>query len=621
MAVINKVAQLMSSAKHRTVNYLLFAASLIVYTVNIAHNGYGYLFVSAPVRSMHYKLANIVDITYDAGGIVGVDKTPVALWFQYLATKIFGFNTFGLHLPSAICGAACVVLIKIIVTRVHGNSAGLLSGCILLITPGFLAVSRSNAVDVVCIMFVLLGLNAYMSAQTENGRNTYKYLVLSGIFIGLGFLTKMWAAAFILPALLVYLLVRYRMTLETFKQTGILLVATVALPVLWILQSILRQDVPHVANSGNGNILGLIWGHNGPGRVLGFNSGNEVVGMEAIGPLGQAGSIGKFMQFGGPTGILRLFNASFGDQNMWFALIALVGVVVMLTQRKSSRKLTALLGGWVLTVYLVLSYASYGTHVYYSSAIAPGIAGIAGISIVHMLTNNQRKHITVGIILWAFTNLIFVMRVDNYLIPIVCTLLAVLGGPAIAAAKIPAKYLTVPLILMSVSPLFWAYAGIANPQRNSFPDARPLTAEMQATINSRGTTQIGPMGGGFPGENYSKAVAQWLENKQENTLWMAATYSATQSSEWVVHGYTLLPLGGVFGGDKIVSLNEVDTYVSERKLRYFLVPDDTTRMGPGLQSTEILIKVKDVCPVVKELTLVKEHVYDCFGVSLTDLRP
>lgn len=620
MAVVDKVIQLLNSAKHRTVNCLLFGAGLIVYITNIMHNGYGYLFVSAPVRSMHYKLANIVDITYDAGGIVGVDKTPVALWFQYLATQIFGFNTFGLHLPSAICGAACVVLLKIIVTKVHGNFAGLLSGCILLLTPGFLAVSRSNAVDVVCIMFVLLGLNAYMSAHTESGRNTYKYLILSGIFIGLGFLTKMWAAAFILPALFVYLLVRHRMTLETVKQTGYLLVSTVALPILWVLQSMLRQDVPYVTSSGNGNILGLIWGHNGPGRVLGFNSGNEVVGMEAIGPLGQAGSIGKFMQFGGPTGVLRLFNTSFGDQNMWFALIALVGAMVMLTQRKSSRKLIALLGGWVLAVYLVLSYASYGTHVYYSSAIAPGIAGLAGISIVHMLKNNQRKYITLGIMLWAFTNLLFITRVDNYLIPIVCTLLAAVGAMLMSATKIPTKYFTVPLILMSVSPLFWAYAGIVNPQRNSFPDARPLTAEMRDIINSRGTTQIGPKDSGFPGANYNKAVAQWLENKQENTLWMAATYSATESSEWVVNGYTLLPLGGVFGGDKIVSLNEVNTYVNERKLRYFLVPDDTTRMGPGLQATEILVKVKDVCPVIKELTLINEHVYDCLGVPLTDSR-
>lgn len=618
MAAIDKVAQLLNSATHRTVNYLLFVLSLLVYTVNIAHNGYGYLFVSAPVRSMYYKLVNVVDITYDAGGIVGVDKTPIALWFQYLTTKIFGFNAFGLHLPSAICGAACVVLLKIIVTKAHGNFAGLLSGCILLITPGFLAVSRSNAVDVVCIMFVLLGLNAYMSAHRGNERNTYKYLAISGVFIGLGFLTKMWAAAFILPALLAYLLVRHRSALETIKQTGVLLVSAVALPALWVSQSMLRQDVPYTTSSGNGNMLGLVWGHNGPGRVLGFNSENEVVGMEAIGPLGQAGSIGKFMQFGGPTGILRLFNTSFGDQNMWFALIALVGAVVMFTQRKSSRKLTALLGGWVLTVYFILSYASYGTHIYYSSAIAPGIAGLAGISIVHMLKTSQHKYITLGVMLWAFTNLLFITRVDNYLLPIVCTLLAAVGALAMMATKISTKYFTIPLLLMSVSPLFWAYAGIINPQRNSFPDARPLTAEMRATINSRGTTQIGPKNGGFPGENYNKAVAQWLKNKQGNTIWMAATYSATQSSEWVVNGYTLLPLGGVFGGDKIVSLDEVNTYIREQKLRYFLVPDDTTRMGPGLQATEILIRVKDVCPAVAEITLVNERVYDCLGVSLTD---
>ncbi len=616
MAVTNKIVQIVNGSTRITTNFLLFALSFAAYTVNIAHNAYGYLFVSAPVRSMHYQLNNIIDITYDAGGLVGVDKTPVALWFQFFSTKILGFNTLGLHLPSALCGAACVVLLKIIVTKVHGNFAGLLSGCVLLITPGFLAVSRSNAVDVVCIMFVMLGLNAYMSSIAQSGKTTYKYLAMSGIFVGLGFLTKMWAALFILPALLAYLWVKQNAFKETIKQTVILTVSTAILPMFWILQSMLRAT-PYVTSSGNGNILGLIWGHNGPGRILGFNSGNEVVGMEAIGPMGQAGKVGNFLQFGGPTGILRLFNTSFGDQNMWFALVALVGTIVMLTQNKTPRKLVALLSGWVLAVYLILSYASYGTHIYYSSALAPGIAGLAGISVAYMIKSRRHKYLGIGIVLWAFTNILFTVRVDDYLIPIICSLSAVLATMGLVLRKMPLKYFTIPLLLLSVSPAFWTYSGIVNPQRGSFPDARPLNDDMKNIINSRDALHMGVKGGGFPGGNYDKAVALWLNENQKDSLWMAATYSATQSSEWVVNGYTLLPLGGVFGGDKIVSLDEVNTYISEQKLRYFLVPEDTTRMGPGLQATEILIRVKDVCPTVAEIALVNERVYDCLGVSLT----
>lgn len=620
MAVVDKVTQLLDGTKNRTTNLLLFAVSLAAYTINITHNAYGYLFISAPVRSMHYKLSNIVDITYDAGGLVGVDKAPVALWFQYLSTKILGFDTLGLHLPSALCGAACVLLLKTIVTKVHGNFAGLLSGCVLLITPGFLAVSRSNAVDVVCLMFVLLGLNAYMTSCAESGKKTYTYLAMSGIFIGLGFLTKMWAGVFILPALLAYLWIKQRAFKETVKQTILLTMSTLILPALWILQSILRAT-PYVTSSGNGNILGLIWGHNGPGRILGFNSGNEIIGMEAIGPMGQAGKIGNFLQFGGPTGILRLFNTSFGDQNMWFALISLVGTIVMLTQKKTPRKLVALLSGWVVTVYLILSYASYGTHIYYSSALAPGIAGLTGISVAYMLKNNRRNHLGAGIVFWALTNIVFTVRVDAYLIPLICSLSAVLAALGLVIRRMPVKYLTIPLLLLSVSPAFWTYSGIINPQRGSFPDARPLNKDMQNIINSRDTLHMGPKGGGFPGGNYDKAVAQWLKENQKDTLWMAATYSATQSSEWVVNGYTLLPLGGVFGGDKIVSLDEVNTYIKEGKLRYFVVPDDTTRMGPGLQATEILIKVKGVCTAVEEPLLTNERIFDCKGIPLTILSP
>jgi len=615
--MLNKVARLVTGAKNKTTSWILFVAGMAAYTINIGHNGYGYLYISAPVRSMHYRAGNLLDITYDAGGIVGVDKAPVALWLQYLSTKIMGFNALGLHLPSAVCGAISAVVLKNMVTKAHGKTAGILSGCMLLLTPGFLAVSRSNAVDVVCIMLVLLGLNAYMSAQTGNVPVTYKRIILSGTLIGLGFMTKMWAATFVLPALVLYTVLKNRATTETLKRVGALLGSAIALPGLWIGQAMLRSGVPYVTSSGNGNVLGLIWGHNGPGRVLGFNLENEVLGMEALGPTSTIGSVGKFLQFGGPVGILRLFNTNFGDQNMWFAALAAVGAATILTQKRTPVTLTLVLGGWVTAVYLVLSYASYGTHIYYSSAIAPGIAGVAGITAAHIITHAKRLHLLAATAVWAATNLLFVTRVDNYLLPIAGTAGAVLAAGAVAITKTSKKaHLSLPFVLLSVAPAFWAYSGITNPQRNAFPDARPLTVEMRQIIDSRGTFQTSPRGGGFPGENYDQRVGDWLKTNQGNATWMAATYSATQSSEWVVNGYTLLPLGGVFGGDRIASLQEVNVYIEQGKLRYFLVPDDTTRMGPGLQVTGILTAAKEQCPAVDGIRLVNEQVYDCREIEL-----
>lgn len=616
MLVVAKIVSRIKTIKNSSVNGILFILSFAAYIVNIGHNGYGYLYISAPVRSMYLKTSNLWDIAYDAGGVAGGDKPPVGLWLQYIGTRLLGYNATGLHVASAICGAACVVLLKIIVSRTHGKAAGMLSGVILLLTPGFLAVSRSNAVDVVCIMFVLLALNMYMQSIEVTSRKAYVQTMLAGLFIGLAFLTKMWAAAFIMPSMFIVIILTFGVNLDAFKRGIVLVTSTMILPFLWVSQHLLRASAPKSTNSPDGTLLGLIWGHNGPGRVVGFNAVNEIVGPEAMGPNGSAGSVGKFLQFGGERGILRLFDTSYGDQNMWYALIALTGVVVMLRDNKVQRHLVTLLIGWSLTVYLVLSYASYGTHIYYSSAIAPGLAGLAGIGIHYMFSKTKKTHLTIGILLTAITNYIFVTRVDRFVLITLVTVAACIIALIVFIRKMPTRYLCASVILLAIAPAFWTYSGIVNPQRNSFPNSRPLNAQMREVVASQDSLYLSVKGKGFPGGDYSRDAGEWLKNNHTDETWMGAVYSATQGNEWIVNGYTLLPIGGVFGGDKIVSLDEIDQYIREKKLRYFIVPDNSKHMKSGVVATEIMLQVKKLCTKVDVNYLINEHIYDCLDVSV-----
>ena len=616
MLAVAKIVSRIQTVKNSSVNVILFILSFAAYIVKIGHNGYGYLYISAPVRSMYLKTSNLWDIAYDAGGVAGGDKPPVGLWLQYVGTRLLGYNAIGLHIASAVCGATCVILLKTIVSRTHGKAAGVLSGVILLLTPGFLAVSRSNAVDVVCIMFCLFALNMYMQSIDSTFKKAYTQTVLAGLFIGLAFLTKMWAAAFILPSMFIVIVLMFGINLDAFKRGTLLLASTMLLPFLWVSQHLLRTSAPKSTNSPDGTLLGLIWGHNGPGRIVGFNAVNEIVGPEAMGPNGSAGSVGKFLQFGGERGILRLFDTSYGDQNMWYALIALTGVVALLVDNRVQRHLITLLLGWSVTVYLVLSYASYGAHVYYSSAIAPGLAGLAGIGIHHMFSKTKKVYLTIGILLTAITNYIFVTRVDPFVLITLATVAACLIAVIVLISKMPTRYLSASIILLAVAPAFWTYSGVVNPQRNSFPNSRPLNAQMREVVAEQDSLYLSVKGKGFPGGDYSREAGEWLKSNHTNETWMGAVYSATQGNEWIVNGYTLLPIGGVFGGDKIVSLDEIGQYILERKLRYFIVPDDSKHMKPGVVATDIMLQVKKLCTKVDENYLVNEHIYDCLDVSI-----
>ena len=52
------------------------------------------------LRSWH----NFLFVSFDPGGLVTVDKPPLALWVQAASAKLFGFSPLSLLLPEAIVG-------------------------------------------------------------------------------------------------------------------------------------------------------------------------------------------------------------------------------------------------------------------------------------------------------------------------------------------------------------------------------------------------------------------------------------------------------------------------------------------------------------------------------------
>ena len=60
---------------------------------SLSQNGYANTYYSGAVRSMLQSWHNFFFVSFDPGGLVSVDKPPLALWLQAASAKAFGFSS------------------------------------------------------------------------------------------------------------------------------------------------------------------------------------------------------------------------------------------------------------------------------------------------------------------------------------------------------------------------------------------------------------------------------------------------------------------------------------------------------------------------------------------------
>ena len=360
---------------------LTAVGALVLFAWSLDRNGWANTYYSAAVRSMTSSWHDFFYGSLDPGGWITVDKPPGALWLQALSARIFGFNSWALLLPSAVCGALAVWFLMLTVRRAWGRTAGVVAGVALALTPAIVAVSRSNNPDGTLVLAVVL---AAWAVQRGIGDGRIRWILLAGVCCGFGFLTKLLAAGLVMPGLwLAYLLAApgaWR-TRVFHCLAGAAAFFVVAFG--WVLMVDLRPltDRPWIGGSTDGTALDLVFGYNGFGRVTGAgagpggNGGFGGVGSSAISSV-FGGSPG-IDQFGGSTGLFRLFNAGMGDQVMWLIPVAIcssvAGVVAAVRRKLGGPRLGSIVmwTGWAVVVYLLFAFAKGIYHNYYVSLLAP----------------------------------------------------------------------------------------------------------------------------------------------------------------------------------------------------------------------------------------------------------
>src|SRR5579875_1196998 len=244
---------------------LLIAAALNLWGLD--REGYANTYYAAAIKSMLTSWHNAFYLSFDSGGFVSVDKSPLGLWVQAASARLFGFSGLSLLVPEALAGVLSVAVLYALVARVFGAVAGLVAALALALTPVAVVTSRNNTIDSLLVLALLLGAWA-ASRATETGK--LRLLLLCAVVVGLGFNIKMLQAYLVVPAFaLMYLLGAPRRWRTKIGHLALALLILLAVSFAWAVAVDLTPASlrPYVSDSGTNSELSLILGYNGLGRV------------------------------------------------------------------------------------------------------------------------------------------------------------------------------------------------------------------------------------------------------------------------------------------------------------------------------------------------------------------
>jgi len=449
----------------------------------LSRNGWANDYYSAAVRSMSTSWHNFLFASLDRSGVMTVDKPPLALWVQALSVRVFGYHSLSVLVPQALEGVASVALVYDLVRRRFGRVGGFVAGLALAVTPIAVAVSRHNNPDA---LLVLCSVAALWCAVRALERGSTRWLVLAGVFVGLGFETKMGVALTVVPGIAVawlWMSPAGRGRLHALRQllaggAAMLLVAG-AWPALVELTP--AADRPWISGTSDNSVLSLIFNYNGLGRVDG----------QAGGPAGGGGGV-----FGSSPGPLRLVNQALGGQAGWLLGCAIVSVLALLAATRLRRSdprsgwLIAV-GGAFLTTAVLFSAASGIFHPYYVALLAPFIAALAGAGAAQLIGGRRvvgPPAIAAGVAVELVVRGQYPGQLP-WLVPvlIVVGVLAALALAAFDSRRVRLAAVGAVVAALLLAPSVWAFDTLGYATSGTFPSGGP------ASIASAGGG--GPFGG------------------------------------------------------------------------------------------------------------------------------
>jgi 4-amino-4-deoxy-L-arabinose transferase-like glycosyltransferase len=599
-------------------------------------NGQLHGYYAPAVKSMSESWRAFFYGGYDPAGSITLDKLPGAFQVEALSARIFGFHTWSVLLPQVIETVIAILVLYRVVRRWLGPGAGLLAAAAFAGTPIVAALAHAEISDTLLTMLLILAADAWQRA-VAGGR--LRWLLLSGVWVGLAFQTKMVQAWGVLPALAIgYLLAAPGPVRRRLAHVGLAGVATAVVSLSWItmVQLTPASARPYVDGSLNNSPFAMVFEYNLLSR---YGVGSDTT-----------------PGFGGPGG-----NGTWGfmvadgiaSQVGWLYPMALIGLVAGIWWRGRAPRTDLVRAGFVMWgLWLAVHAVAFSTgrvaHSFYVVAIAPAIAALAGGGLVvlwrmYRQGGWQRFLLPAAVALtvaWA----VWLSGQFATFLPWLRPALVVLGVLAVVLLLVPARLAVVgavvAVVAMFLAPTAWASSTVDSRYSGSAiaPAAGPAGDGARGPGGPAGASgpgggrrylrggpvpggQGGPGAGGAPGgfagggpggfaggANASALIA-WLKNHQPGNGYLLAVPGSMQAGEYILAGASVLPMGGFSGQVPFPSADQLAKLVAEGKLRYVLLGGGG---GPGRDSNSSATTwVTANCTAVSDSTVPTSGLYDC----------
>jgi 4-amino-4-deoxy-L-arabinose transferase-like glycosyltransferase len=576
----------------------------------LAQEGYGNLYYSSAVKSMLGSWHNFFFNSFDPKGFISIDKPPLGFWIQALSAYVFGFKGWSLFFPQALAGVFSTAVLYHLVGRVFGKGTGLLAALFLTVTPIVVATDRTNEVDTLLMLVILLAAWAMMKA-VEGGE--LKWLLMAVVLIGIGFNIKMMEAFLILPAF--FLLYHLGSKISLQKKVVHLVCAAAILAVVsmsWavVVDSTPADQRPYVGSTNDNSMVDLAMGYNGINRLFSKklrNLGNIQVLAESNGQKDVQQSVTEnsssskpvygyrpylsyhhsyqpgssinaaFSPIGseiGRPGLFRLLETPhLNGQLSWFLPGILFSILSLFwgngrKELPGRKRLSVLFWcSWVLVMFVIFSMANEFSS-YYMVILAPGVAALSAIGLTNMWSLWRKGGVRGWLlplsllctaafdisVIWAYHS----FRWLSFIIG-AFSLLAVLGlllnwsrlkrsFSILAFSGILAATLTVPAA--------WAMTPILYGGDASYPYAGPELKFSKAHD--------------FLSSNVK--LEHFLKAKYHGGYLVGTANARAGAPIFIDTGLPVMSMGGFIGTDPALSISKLKTLSQKGEIHYFLAP-------------------------------------------------
>ncbi|GAA1203073.1 glycosyltransferase family 39 protein [Pseudonocardia alaniniphila] len=579
-----RISALPQIRRDRLALSVLLVTTAALYVSDLGASRYSNTYYSGAVWSMTQNWKAFFFGSFDTGNITTTDKPPGSLWLMVLSSRIFGFSPWSMLVPIALTGVATVAVVYATVRRVSGPDAALLAGAVMALTPVAVLMFRMNNPDALTTL-LMVGA-AYTTVRAIESAST-RWLLLAGVLLGFGFLTKMGQAFMVVPALALAYLVAAPTGL--WRRIGQLLASGVAIVVAggwWVATVELwpSDDRPYIGGSADNSVLDLALDYNGVGRLVGDDK-HVVTGATPGGG------------FASTPGIGRMFSDEVGSQVAWLLPAALILLLIglWLTRRapRTDRIRASVLmwGAWTLVTGLILSFVAGDFHSYITVTLVPGIAGLVGIGGRELwkLRETQHGRIALSVIVALTTawSVVLLERSPNFLPWLrwlvisfgVISVIALLARPAGRHRETTA----VALIMLTalLAPFAYAIDTAATPH-GSKPLAGPPADHGVKDDDSDEPADFDPSSPSgdsalfTPQLGFDPAFITLLQ--QAGTKWSAATVGCRDAAVPSLASLTpVMCIGGFNGNDPAPTLEQFQQFSATRQVHYFVLPEPSHR--------------------------------------------